>query len=88
MIVWALAERNAFTETPVRIDYHRYKMSKVAVPKSKSARKTPRKSARITLSSRRRRSKSEDCLDGMAAINALREAGRIPYQKARGDLDL
>ena len=62
-------------------------MSKVAVPRSKSARKTPRKSARIALSSRRQRSKSEDRLDGMAATNALKEsAERIPYQKARRDL--
>jgi hypothetical protein len=43
----------------------------------------------MTLSSHRRRSKSEDRLDGMAATKALKEsAERIPYQKARRDLDL
>src|SRR6266508_2907474 len=81
-------ERNAFPEH--RVDSAiMHEMSKVAVPRSKSARKTPRKSARIALSSRRRRTKSEDRLDGMAATNALKEsAERIPYRKARRDLDL
>jgi hypothetical protein len=88
-VVCALPEQNVFTETPVRIRYHRNEMSKVAVPKSKSARKAPRKSARIRVPSRRQRSKSEDRLDGMAAIDALKEsAERIPYRKARRDLDL
>jgi hypothetical protein len=82
-------ERNAFPEHRVDSAIMEHEMSKVAVPRSKSARKTPRKSARIALSSRRRRSKSEDRLDGMAAANALKEsAERIPYQKARRDLDL
>ena len=81
--------RNAFPGTPVDSAIMEHEMSKVAVPRSKSARKTPRKSARIALSSRRRRSKSEDRLDGLGATNALKEsAERIPYQKARRDLDL
>jgi hypothetical protein len=89
VVVCELPKQDAFTETPVQIRYHRNEMSKVAVPKSKSARKVPRKSARIILSTRRRRSKAEDRLDGMAAMKALKEsAERIPYQKARRDLDL
>jgi len=65
-------------------------MSKTVTPKSKLARKVRGKSARMTLSIRRRRSsKAEDRLDGMAAVKALKEpTGRIPYQKARRDLDL
>jgi hypothetical protein len=83
------SERNAFPEHRFDSAIMKPEMSKVAVPRSKSARKTPRKSARIALSSRRRRSKSEDRLDGMAATNALKKsAERIAYQKARRDLDL
>jgi hypothetical protein len=64
-------------------------MSKVAPPQAKPARRTRGKGARITLSTRRRRSKAEDRLDGTAAMKAFREsAERIPYQKARRDLDL
>jgi hypothetical protein len=63
-------------------------MSKVAAPKAKSARRVRGKSARIKVT-RRRRSKAEDRRDGAAAMKALREsAERIPYQKARRDLDL
>jgi hypothetical protein len=64
-------------------------MSKVAAPKAKPARRVRGKGARIKLTARRRRSKAEDRLDGAAATKALREATeRIPYQKARRDLDL
>jgi hypothetical protein len=43
----------------------------------------------MTLSSRQRRSKAEDRLDGTITMKALKEsAERIPYQKARRDLDL
>jgi hypothetical protein len=64
-------------------------MSKVAAPKAKVSRKVRGKRARITLSSRRRRLKAEDRLDGAAAMKALKEpAERIPYQKVRRDLDL
>ena len=64
-------------------------MSKVAVPASNSTSKLSRKKARIALSTRRRASKSEDRRDGRAAMKALKEsAERIPYQKARRDLDL
>jgi hypothetical protein len=67
----------------------RYEMSKVVAPKTKPARRVRRKGARITLSTRRRQSKAEDRLDGAAAMKALKEpAERIPYQKARRDLDL
>jgi hypothetical protein len=63
-------------------------MSKVAAPKAKPARRVRGKAARSTLSTRRT-SKAEDRLDGAAASKALREsAERIPYQKARRDLDL
>jgi hypothetical protein len=63
-------------------------MSKVAAPKAKPARRVRGKGARIKLSARRR-SKAEDRLDGAAATKALREsADRIPYEKARRDLDL
>jgi hypothetical protein len=64
-------------------------MSKVAAPKAKPSRRVRGEFARTTLSTRRRRSKAEDRLDGAAATKALREsAERIPYQKARRDLDL
>jgi hypothetical protein len=64
-------------------------MSKVAPPEAKASRRVRGKGARITLSTRRRPSKPEDRLDGDAATKALREsAERIPYQKARRDLDL
>jgi hypothetical protein len=64
-------------------------MSKVTAPKAKPSRRVRGKVARIKLSTRRRRSKAEDRLDGAAATKALREsAERIPYQKARRDLDL
>jgi hypothetical protein len=65
-------------------------MSKTATPKAKLARKVRGKGARMTLSTRRRRSsKTEDRLDGVAAVKALKDpTERIPYQKARRDLDL
>jgi hypothetical protein len=64
-------------------------MSKVAAPKAKVSRKVRGKSARIAVSTRRRRSKTEDRLDATAAMKALKEsAERIPYQKVRRDLDL
>ena len=67
----------------------RYEMSKVVAPKTKPARRVRKKGARITLSTRRRRSKAEDRLDGTAAMKALKEsAERISYLKARRDLDL
>lgn len=75
--------------TTGRIRYHGHEMSKVAPPEAKPARRVRRKGAGIALSTRRRRSKAEDRLDGDAATKALREsAERIPYQKARRDLDL
>jgi hypothetical protein len=63
-------------------------MSKVAVPKAKPARRVRQKTARITLSTRQRRSKAENRLDGAAAMKALESAERIPYQRARRDLTL
>jgi hypothetical protein len=64
-------------------------MSKVAAPKAKPAKRVRGKGTRIKLSSQRRRSKAQDRLDGAAAMKALREsAERLPYQKARRDLDL
>ncbi len=67
-----------------------FEMSKTATPKARPGRKVREKSAPVTLSTRRRRpSKAEDRLDGMAAVKALKEpTGRVPYQKARRDLDL
>jgi hypothetical protein len=64
----------------------RYEMSKVIAPKTKPAKGARQKSARITLSTRRRRrSKSEDRLDGTAAMKALKESSeRIPYPARRG----
>lgn len=66
-----------------------FEMSKTATPKAKLARRVRGKSAPMTLSSRRRpSSKAEDRLDGMAAVKALKESTeRIPYQKARRDLE-
>jgi hypothetical protein len=64
-------------------------MSKVAARKAKPTRKARGKGAQIKLSTRRRRPKAEDRLDGAAAMKALGESSeRIPYQKARRDLDL
>ncbi len=64
-------------------------MSKVAARKAKSARGARGKGAQIKLSTRQRRSKAEDRRDGAAAMKALTESSeRIPYQKARRDLDL
>jgi hypothetical protein len=63
-------------------------MSKVTASKTKSPRRVRGKATRITVSSRRR-SKAEDHVDGAAATSALRESPeRIPYRKARRDLDL
>lgn len=64
-------------------------MSKAAARKGKTSKKSSAKSGRISLSSRRTRSRGEDRLDGEAALKALREsAERIPYEKARRDLGL
>ena len=59
-------------------------MSKATAPKARVSRRVRGKSAGITVSTRRRRSKAEDRLDGTTAMKALKEsAERIPYQKAR-----
>lgn len=88
-MVCSLPDRHTSPERRVESAIIKCDMSKVTAPKAKPARRVLRKSGRITLSTRRRRSKAEDRLDGMAAMKALKEpAERIPYQKARRDLDL
>jgi hypothetical protein len=76
-----------------RMRYHqtseKAQMSKAAARKGKTSKKSSAKSSRISLSSRRTRSRGEDRFDGEAALKALREsAERIPYEKARRDLGL
>jgi hypothetical protein len=66
----------------------RNELSKAAAPKAKPSRRIRGKSSRIALSARQRRSKAEDRRDGVAAMKALKEPARTPYQKARRDLDL
>ena len=64
-------------------------MSKAVARKGKTSKKSAAKNGRISLSIRRPRSRSEDRLDGEAALKALREsAERIPYEKTRRDLGL
>jgi hypothetical protein len=87
--VCSLSGRDSSPEEPAESAIIRYEMSKSSAPKAKPARRVRGKSARITLSTRRRRSKAEDRLDAMTAMKALKESDeRIPYQKARRDLDL
>jgi len=64
-------------------------MSKAAARKGKVSKKSTAKTSRISLTTRRPRSRNEDRLDGEAALRALREsAERVPYEKVRRDLGL
>jgi len=86
-VVCLLSTRDPSPERPAESAIIGYEMSKAVSSKAKLSRRGPAKDTRKTLSTRRRRSKAEDRLDGMAATKALKEsAERIPYHKARRDL--